>query len=143
MTDSWREIRPVAVGVPRRGDEILLAEHHDSVAEETFYRPVGGGMAFGESSEETVVRELREELEVTVTDARQVATRERTFEFEGERGHEIWFLYEIEIAEDWPYEREEFTAYEPELDFEFRVCWLSNDELDESIVYPEDLTELL
>ncbi len=149
MTDegSWRRIRPVALGVPTRsdGEELLLAEHYDATADETFYRPLGGGIDFGEDSADAVVREFREELDVTVTDAHHLATMERTFEFDGTPGHEIWFLYEVAFAEDWPYERDEFTAYEPHHDEEFAVEWMPRDDLrrDDVTVYCEELPELV
>jgi 8-oxo-dGTP pyrophosphatase MutT (NUDIX family) len=144
---SWRRIRPLAVGVPTRagGDELLLAEHYDPTADETFYRPAGGGIDFGEYSEDAVVREFREELDVTVTDARLVETLERAFEFDGEPGHEIWSLYAVAFAEDWPYETDEFEAHEPALDETFTMRWLSRDRVagDDTIVYPGNLADLV
>lgn len=144
-SDSWRDIRPLALGVPTRSDEFLLFEGYDSGDEYTFYRPIGGGIEFGESSEEALVREFREEVDVTVTDLRYLTTLERTFEFHNTPSHEIWFLYAVDLEELWPYEQDAFTAYEPDLDEEFPVRWLSREELQRGdvIVYPETLTELL
>lgn len=136
-------IRPLALGVPTRGDEVLLAEHEDPATDERFYRPVGGGIEFGEHSREAVRREFAEELEVTVTEATRLGTFERVFTFDGEPGHEIWRCYRVEIAEDWPYETDSFVAYEPELDFEFPVRWLGPDDVADRTVYPESLPELV
>jgi ADP-ribose pyrophosphatase YjhB (NUDIX family) len=149
MTDEagWQRIRPVALGVPTRddGDELLLSRHVDPETGEPFYRAVGGGIDFGELSEDAVVREFREELDVTATVTGEIATLERTFEFDGEPGHEIWFLYAVDLAEDWPYERDEFTAYEPHHDEEFAVEWMARDDLrrNDVTVYCEELPELL
>lgn len=142
---SWRDVRPVALGVPTRGEEVLLAEHRDPAADETFYRPVGGGVEFGEYSEEAVVREFREELDATITDARLLDTFEDVFAFDGETGHEIWFCYAVELAEEWPYETDSFVGREPEFDEEFPVRWLpvADLEADDVVVYPESLPELL
>lgn len=41
-------IRPIAVAVPRRGEDLLVFEYHDSTKDETFHRPLGGGIDFGE-----------------------------------------------------------------------------------------------
>lgn len=140
---SWRDVRAVAVGVARRGDEVLLSRLRDPGADEWFYRPVGGGIEFGEMSEETLAREFDEELDATVEDYELVDVLERTFEFDGNPGHEIWFLYEVSLAESWPYERDAFEGREPEHDETFRVEWLPIDALDGETVYPEELASLL
>jgi len=140
---SWRDIRPVAVGVPRRGDEVLLSRLRDETAAETFYRPIGGAVEFGELSDEALVREFREELSVELEAYDHVDTLESTFVFQGNEGHEIWFLYEVTFAEDWPYERDEFEGREPELDETYRAEWVPLDSLSEVTVYPENLSELV
>ncbi|WP_135363532.1 NUDIX domain-containing protein [Halosimplex halophilum] len=140
---SWRDIRPVAVGVPRREDEVLLSRLHDSDGTETFYRPIGGGIEFGESSDEALAREFEEELDVEVVEADLLETLENTFTFEGRRGHEIWFLYDVTLAESWPYERDEFDGREPEADETYRAVWTPVDALDDVTVYPEHLASLL
>ena len=48
------KVRPLAICVFRRGDRILAAEGYDLVKGETFYRPLGGRIEFGEYSHETV-----------------------------------------------------------------------------------------
>ncbi|WP_248517911.1 NUDIX hydrolase [Salinarchaeum laminariae] len=136
-------IRPLAIGIPTRDEEVLLAEHEDPTSGEQFYRPVGGGIEFGEHSREALKREFTEELDVTVSEATQLTTLERTFTQDGEPAHEIWRCYHVSIVEDWPYETDSFTAHEPELDHEFPVRWIAIDELDDHIVYPESLPELL
>jgi len=148
---SWRNIRPVAVGVPDREEngggpgrndrEVLLSRLRDDEADETFYRPVGGGIQFGELSEEALVREFQEELSVAVADCELLDTLENTFTFRGTEGHEIWFLYAVDIAEDWPYERDAFEGAE---DGEsFPVEWVVTDDLHDVTVYPAELPGLL
>lgn len=142
---SWRDVRPVALAVVRRDDEILLARHYDPGEEYEFFRPIGGGIEFGEHSREAVIREFDEELGVTLTNVSYLETYERVFTFDGNRGHEIWRLYEGDVEEDWPYERDEFTAYEPDLDEEFEVVWKHPDDFTErgEVVYPAELPALL
>jgi len=140
---SWREIRPVAVGVAFRGDEVLLSRLRDEEADETFYRPIGGAIEFGELSDEALVREFREELSVAVADHELLDTLESTFTFQGTKGHEIWFLYAVDFAEDWPYERDEFEGREPELDETYPAVWVPTDRLSEVTVYPEHLASLV
>ena len=40
--DKFKEIRPVVLGVLRRGDKILVSIGHDKVKGTTFYRCIGG-----------------------------------------------------------------------------------------------------
>ena len=65
-------IRPLALCVIRHGDAILVSEGHDPVKQQTFYRPPGGGIEFGETGQQTVVRELMEEMDEAVTDLRKL-----------------------------------------------------------------------
>mgnify|MGYP000053043301 CR=1 FL=1 len=140
---SWRDIRPVALGIARRGDEVLLSRLHDEAADETFYRPIGGGVEFGEQSDQALAREFEEELDLEVVDETHLATLERTFTFNGNEGHEITFLYEVSFAESWPYDREEFQGEETELEETYRAFWKPLDELDDMTVYPEALPSFL
>lgn len=142
---SWREIRPVALAVVRRGEELLLSKGYDPTAGTTYFRPLGGSIEFGEHSREAVVREFDEELGVELTDVEPLATLERTFTFDGEDGHELWRLYEGRIVEDWPYEEASFTAYEADHDEEFEVCWKHPSAFADggAVVYPESLPAML
>jgi ADP-ribose pyrophosphatase YjhB (NUDIX family) len=142
---TWQQVRPVALAVVRRGEEVLLARHYDPGEDYHFYRPVGGAIEFGEHSSEAVVREFAEELDVTLTGVEYLETFERTFTFDDNDGHEIWRLYEGDFEEDWPYEHDSFTAQEPELDEEFEAVWKHPEDFVEGgeIVYPDDLPELL
>ena len=142
---TWRDIRPVALAVVRRDDEVLLARHYDPGADYEFYRPIGGGIEFGEHSRDAVVREFEEELDVTLTNVSYLETLENVFTFDDTEGHEIWRLYEADFEESWPYERDSFTAHEPELDEEFEVEWKHPDDFAAGgeVVYPEKLPELL
>lgn len=142
--------RPDPGGRPARDGtddvEVLLGEHRDPAAGETFYRPPGGGLEFGEHSSDALVREFDEEMSVTLRDLDLLATLERTFTFDGTEGHEIWFLYGATIAEDWPYDRDRFVAEEPEVDEQYEAVWKPLSDFagsDADIVYPEELPELL
>ena len=43
---SWQNVRPVALAVVQRDEEVLLAEHHDLDEDYWFYRPLGGAIEF-------------------------------------------------------------------------------------------------
>ena len=86
-------IRPIALCVFRRGDEILVFEGYDKVDEEVFFRPLGGGIEPGEHSEEAAVREIREELGSEITGLRYWGVTENIYTYNGRPGHAIAFLY--------------------------------------------------
>ena len=56
------KIRPLAICVFLHQGRILVSVGYDSVKKQTFYRPLGGKIEFGEPSAETVRRELMEEI---------------------------------------------------------------------------------
>ncbi len=58
-----------------------------------YHRLVGGGVEFGETSLEAVVREVREELGATLIDPALLGVLENHFELDGEPGHEVVFVY--------------------------------------------------
>jgi len=89
------QIRPLALGIVWRGDELLVFEAHDRIKNETYYRPLGGGIELGERGHETLRREFREEIDVELASARYLATLENIFTCNGARGHEIVLLYPL------------------------------------------------
>src|ERR1051325_12102377 len=91
-----KRIRPLAICIFRNKDRILVAEGYDSVKDEHFYRPLGGGIEFGETSMDTVCRELREELnaEVERGSLKYLGTVENIFTFLGKPHHEIVLIYD-------------------------------------------------
>ncbi|MEA3338829.1 MAG: NUDIX hydrolase [Chloroflexota bacterium] len=107
-----KQIRSLALGLVWRGDELLVFEGYDRVKEETYYRPLGGGIEFGERSHEALRREFREELGVELADVRYLAITENIFVCDGRRGHEIILLYEATLADHARYEQETFEMRE-------------------------------
>jgi len=92
-------VRPIAIAVLRRGASILVSEGRDRTKRETFYRPLGGGIEFGETAEEALRRELREELGVELASVRLLGVLENLFRFEGSPGHEIVFVFDAVVAD--------------------------------------------
>jgi len=137
------QIRPLALGIVWRGDELLVFEGYDHATDETFYRPLGGGIEFGERSRQALRREFREELGVELTDVRYLATTENIFTCNGQRGHEIILLYEATLADPSFYERETLEVHEEnEI---VPACWmpLRKVQADGLLLYPDGLLELL
>jgi 8-oxo-dGTP pyrophosphatase MutT (NUDIX family) len=141
---SDRRIRALALGVVRRGREILVFDAYDSVKRERFHRPLGGGIEFGELAEDAVARELLEETGSQARVLRRLGVLENVFIFEGDPWHEIVFVFEVELEDRSLYERDTFEISEILRDEEVRlpVLWLDPARL-EAPLYPDGLAELI
>lgn len=137
-------IRPKAVCVIRRGDEILVSGAVDSVKGERFYGPLGGGIEFGEYAADAVRRELMEELGAELADVRLLAVVENIFTYEGRPGHEIVFVFLARFADASLYERDELRWTESD-GTEWLAEWHPLDYFDEGgpPLYPSGLRDLL
>lgn len=136
-------LRAIAVAVFRRGDEILVSAVPDGVKDVTGWRPPGGGIEFGERGDETVAREIREELGVEIAEARYLGTLENIFTFLGARGHEIVRVYDARFADHALYGRDHIDAVE-EVSGPFVCVWRRlSDFGPDAPLYPEGLLELL
>lgn len=110
----------------------LLAQKNVKTNE--YYLP-GGRINYGESSEEAIKREIREELGVTVIDYSSLWINECFFVDSGTRFHEVGIYYLVNL------ENTEFNHYEPifELIEGSRVNtyeWLDIDSLESIALYP-------
>ncbi|WP_454834870.1 MULTISPECIES: NUDIX hydrolase [Pseudomonas] len=99
-----QRIRPLALCVFHHDGKILVNEAYDSIKKETFFRPVGGGIEFGETSDQAVVREVQEELGLSITDVRLLGTLESIFIYAGTPGHEIVQVYDAKFMNPNVYE---------------------------------------
>ncbi|MET8999717.1 NUDIX hydrolase [Amycolatopsis sp. NPDC004169] len=134
-------IRPLALGIVRRGDALLVFEGRDDFKGETYYRPLGGGIEFGESSKEALEREFGEELDAAITVGHRIGVLENVFTWQNRPGHEIAFLYEVEFVDAGFYRRDEMKI----LDDPATARWVDVAEFRDGrkILYPYGLTELL
>ena len=107
-------IRPIAAAVIRDGDRILVWDDHDPATGEVVAVPLAGGIEFGETGAEAIARELREEIGATATSVRYLGLLEDIFEWAGERRHELFLVYEVELAERRVYETDEVDVTEPD-----------------------------
>jgi len=141
-----KRIRALAICVFRNNNHILVSESYDSVKDQQFYRPLGGGIEFGEPSVETVCRELMEELNAEVIRESLVylGAVENIFIFNGTPGHEIVLIYDGALKESGLYDRAVILRKEANGE-EVRAVWKNIDEFGDgkSILYPTGLLEML
>lgn len=144
MTDSLPQIRPIAIAIIRDGDKILVFEGHDPVKGETFYRPLGGGIEFGERGEEAVRRELREEAGAELANVRYIETVENIFTVRGQPSHELVLLYAADLTDPSLYEVELLNCKEDD-GSTFCAMWQSLDffRSGQAPLYPDGLLQYL
>ncbi len=137
------KVRPIAICVCRDGERILVAEYYDRKKEQTFYRPLGGTIEFGERGEEAVRRELHEEIAADLGEVRYLGMLENIYTYEGRGGHEIVLVYDGRLSDERLYQKESLQG--DELGQPFKVVWKRLDEFGagKPPVYPDGLLALL
>jgi len=138
-----KRIRPIVLGIVWRGDELLVFENYDHVKDETYYRPLGGGIEFGERSQDALLREFREELDVELVRVRYLAALENIYTRNSQIGHEIVLLYEATLGDPSFYEREVFEVHEEVETLPAYWMPLHKFRAENLPLYPDGLLELL
>jgi len=137
-------VRAIAIGVIRDRDRVFVAEGHDLVSGETFYRPLGGSIEFGETGAETVEREFVEESELPVTRPTYIGALENLFTNDGRPGHEIVLVYETRFQDERVLEMDAVACRE-ENGMPFTARWipLATFRAGEAQLYPDGLIDLI
>lgn len=143
--DKTQRIRPVSICLFRNSNKILVSECFDSVKQDYFCRPLGGGIEFGESSEEAMLREISEEIGTDVENLNLIKVIENIFTYEGKQWHEVVFVYDAEFIDKSWYEKEKLTCYESSINTKFPAKWMSLAEIEKQNIrlVPPCLASLL
>lgn len=139
--DKFKEIRPVVLGIARKDNKILVSEGYDKMKGQTFYRCLGGGIEFLETSQEALKREYKEELgiDIIVEDFRGIS--ENIFTYQGKKAHELILFYNIKIKEKDIKEKYHIIDDNCETD----AYWIDVNEFKNNIkiLYPEQIFKYL
>lgn len=101
-----------------------------------YYLP-GGRVQMGETTDEAILREMREELLIDAKITRPLWLNQSFFELDGtrEKFHEVCLYYLMDAAEtDLLSRGERFTRQEEDVTHEF--VWLPFENLQETYIYP-------
>ncbi|MBW4651136.1 MAG: NUDIX hydrolase [Kastovskya adunca ATA6-11-RM4] len=105
-------IRILALGLIADGDRLFLSQGYDLVKQQTFYRAMGGGVDFGETSYDALKREFQEEIQAELTNIKYLSCLESIFTFNGKPYHEIIQLYQCDFADQNFYQLDELIFIE-------------------------------
>ena len=108
------EIRVLALGAIKNDERIFISQGYDPIKQQTFYRAMGGGVDFGETSYEALRREFQEEIQAELTNIKYLGCLENLFIFNGKPGHEILQVYQCDFADPKFYQLESLVFSEGE-----------------------------
>ena len=139
--DKFREIRPIVLGIAKNDNKILVSKGDDKIKDSTFYRCLGGGIEFQETSQEALKREFKEELGIDIEVEDYCGITENIFTFQGKKGHEIVFFYNIKIKD------EDYKEIYPMIDDDGEdiAIWENIEDFKsgKKILYPEEILKYL
>jgi 8-oxo-dGTP pyrophosphatase MutT (NUDIX family) len=136
------KIRPLALMIVKNQDKLLVTRGFDENKGEEFFRIPGGGIEFGETSEQALRREAWEEFGTELTQVKFLKVLENIFDFNGSRGHEIVFVYQAELTNQDLYGLEKIKI----LDSPSGKCyseWLPLAGITGKKLYPDGVSGLL
>ncbi|MDZ8024828.1 MAG: NUDIX domain-containing protein [Nostoc sp. DedQUE11] len=138
------QIRVLALGLIRDGERIFVSEGYDPAKQEIFYRALGGGVDFGETSRDALQREFQEEIEAELTNIHYLGSIENLFTFSGRQGHEIIQLYQCDFVDPKFYSLESLVFSESGK-HKHRALWIeiSRFQSGELKLVPEDFFQYL
>ena len=127
----------------RRGDDVLLSFAIDPASGVRYGRFLGGAIEFGERAEDTVRRELQEEIGFELADVSQLGVVEDVCEWGGRAQHEITFVFVASFADPAAYQHERFVVNETVCDGPAEWVPMRRLTSGEIPFYPPELVPLL
>ena len=106
------QIRVLALGLIKKDNRVFISQGYDPVKQKTFYRAMGGGVDFGETSLEALKREFQEEIQAKLTNISYLGCLENLFTFNGKQGHELLQVYQCDFVDAKFYELESLVFAE-------------------------------
>jgi 8-oxo-dGTP pyrophosphatase MutT (NUDIX family) len=137
--------RQAALCIIRRNDTFLVAEVKDPHTGRVYHRPPGGGLEPDESPEHAVVREIQEELGITLNTVRAVGSIDHIWYWKGREVHERAWLFLADSSEHSSLSQGQTPEILEADGDRFPTHWRAINEHDESFpaICPSTLLEFL
>ena len=139
--DKFKEIRPIVLGVVRKGNKLLVSKGYDKSKNQEFYRCLGGGIEFLERSEDALKREFKEEINIEIELGDFLGISENIFNYKGKDAHELILFYEAYINDK--YYQQKYDLLDDNIETE--AVWVDIDKFKnkELILYPAQIFNYL
>lgn len=136
-----KRVRPIALLLVENAGKYLVIKGRDKIKEEDFYRPIGGGIEFGEGSKEALIREVREEVGAEIKNIKLLGVFENIFTYEGVTGHEIAMVYSAEFVDEKFYSADKLKMLDsPRNEW---CYWIDKEVLVQANFYPDGIKQYL
>ena len=134
-------IRCITLALIEKENKYLVFKAKDSKNGKEFYRSLGGGIEFGETSEQALKREIKEEIGAEIINLKLIKVIENIFEYEGLDMHEVVFFYTANFKDKEYYGKEGIPIIDSKLG---RVtAWVEADSLKQANFYPDGVKALI
>lgn len=146
LTTHWRpnpDIRAKALAIIWRDDAILVCAIPDDSGAVKGWRPLGGTIEFGEHSQTTLRRELKEELNATALCGPLLGVLENIYTHQGHDGHEIIFVYEANLIDPGLAVAKDFVVDDEGTRFACAWIPLSLFKAGQQVLFPDGVLGLL
>ncbi len=139
--DKFKEIRPIVLGLIKNDNKLLVSKGYDEFKNQEFYRCLGGGIEFLETSEDALKREFKEEINIGIEIGKFLGISENIFNYMGKDAHELILFYEAYIN-DKDY-KEKYNLIDDNSESE--AIWVDIDKFksEELILYPKEIFKYL
>ena len=127
-----------AAGVMTHNGKVLVHRNVNS----DHYALIGGRVEIGENSEDTIKREIKEELGKEIEITGYISTIENFFEIKGSKYHEIMFVYGIEFINEED-KKIDYVMKNIEGKDYLQYEWIELDRIEEYTLLPKVLKEVL
>jgi 8-oxo-dGTP pyrophosphatase MutT (NUDIX family) len=142
MENLFNHIKMKSLAWIEREGMIFVVTMPDSVKQDYYFRPIGGTVEYGETSLETVKREVMEELQTSIEVTGAPLILENLFTLDDKFGHEVDFVYPCAFSDESFYEDKPYKLIEANGE-EFEAMWIKVSDCLEGMkrLVPEPMLE--